>query len=86
MRCSIDAKSVLIGALSAALILCFVGAVPYAHWQEYGRFQLETDDGHAFVLDSATGQVWSSPFWKTYDSVDPNFHAPKTVPLAREGG
>jgi len=86
MRRSFDIKSVLIGALLTALIFCFVGAVPYAHWEEYGRFQLETDDGHAFVLDSATGQVWSSFFWKADQSVDPNFHAPKALPLPRDGG
>ena len=90
MRRSIDIKSVLIGVLLAALILCLAGGVPYAHWEDYGRFQMETNDSHAFILDSATGQVWASSFYlsstgpQSWD--DPNFHAPKTVPLAREGG
>ena len=78
---SIDLKSVLLGGLLVGMILCLIGAVPYVLPEEYGRFQIETNDSHAFVLDSATGQVWSSAFHVS-DSVnhiehDPNFHAPK---------
>ncbi len=84
MHHSIDIKSVLIGALSAALVLCLIAAVPYALPEEYGRFELKTNDTHAFVLDSATGQVWSSGFVVASGestlilSPDPNFHAIKT--------
>ena len=59
MHHTIDMKSVLIGGLLVALILCVVGAVSFAQPEEYGRFQIETNDSHAFILDSATGQVWS---------------------------
>ena len=90
MRRSIDIKSVLIGGLMAALILCLAGGVPYMHWEDYGRFQIETNNSHAFILDSATGQVWSSKFYisdsRSYSLNDPNFHAPKAFHLAREGG
>jgi len=87
MRRSIDIKSVLIGVLLATLILFLAGAVPFAHWEEYGRFQIETNETHAFIPDSATGQVWSSIFCDRQSMIgEPNFHAPKTVPLAREGG
>ncbi len=79
---SIDMKSVLIGGLFVALILSLVGAVPFVQPEEYGRFQLETNDGRAFLLDNATGQVWSSGFIppnsNIISSADPNFHAPKT--------
>jgi hypothetical protein len=79
---SIDMKSVLIGGLLAVMILCFVGAVPFVQPEEYGRFRIETNDSHAFILDSATGQVWSSMFpspeWGFGVGPDPNFHAPKT--------
>ncbi len=84
MHHSIDTKSVLIGALSAALVLCLIAAVPYALPEEYGRFEIATSSSHAFVLDSATGQVWSSGFAavSSSDTVifspDPNFHAIKT--------
>ena len=50
--------------------------------EQYGRFQIETNDSHAFILDSATGQVWSSSFYVTESVIRvenaPNFHAPKT--------
>ena len=90
MRRSIDIKSALIGGLLAALILCLAGGVPYMHWEEYGRFQIETNDSHAFILDSATGQAWSTQAHipneeRAYYATDPNFHAPKALPLPRTG-
>ena len=79
---SIGLKSVLIGGLLGVAILCLVGAVPSVRTDEYGRFQIETNNGHAFILDSATGQVWSSRFPSPESGFgvkpDPNFHAPKT--------
>ena len=77
MHRTIDMKSVLIGGLLVALILCVVGAVSFAQPEEYGRFQIETNDSHAFILDSATGQVWSSIFLGNLFGPDPNFHAIK---------
>jgi hypothetical protein len=84
MHRSIDMKSILIGGLLAALILCLAGAVPYVNLEDYDRFKIETNDSHAFVLDSATGQVWSSVFHVTdsgftMHSPDPNFLAIKTL-------
>ena len=81
MHRSIDMKSVLIGGLLVALILCLVGAVPFVNWENYDRFKIETNDSHAFILDSATGQVWSSLFVSPDSGIgfghDPNFHAIK---------
>lgn len=71
---TIDFKSALIGGLLAVVILCLLGAVPFAATEEYGRFQIETNNDYALVLDSATGQVWSSSFINP----DSDFHAPKT--------
>jgi hypothetical protein len=83
MHRSIDMKSVLIGGLLVALILCLAGAVPFVNLEDYDRFKIETNDSHAFVLDSATGQVWSSTFISPAAGVgvmpDPNFHAIKTL-------
>jgi hypothetical protein len=79
MRWSIDMKSVLIGGLLVALILCLSGAVPFVNREEYDRFKIETNDSHAFILDSATGQVWSSIFVGNMFGPDPDFHAIKTV-------
>jgi len=83
MHRSIDMKSVLIGGLLVALFFCLAGAVPFAPPEEYGRFQIDTNDGQAFLLDSATGQVWSSRFLHPNSTfiapADPNFHAPKIL-------
>ena len=79
---TIDMKSALIGGFMVALTLCLVGAVPYVLPDFYGRFQIETNDNYAFVLDSATGQVWSEMFPDSQSTIvvvpDPNFYAPKT--------
>ncbi len=89
MHRSIDMKSVLIGGLLVALILCLAGAVPFVIQEDYHRFKIETNDSHAFILDSATGQVWSSVFYLSDTGPqswnDPNFHALKTFPPAGEG-
>jgi hypothetical protein len=79
---SIDMKSALIGGLLVVMVLFLVGAVPYMETKKYGRFKIETNNGHAFILDSATGQVWSSKFPSPESGFgvkpDPNFHEPKT--------
>jgi hypothetical protein len=79
---SIDLKSVLIGGFLLVMILSLVGAVPFVEPVEYGRFQIKTNDNYAFILDSATGQVWSEMFPDSQSSVvvvpDPSFYAPKT--------
>jgi hypothetical protein len=56
---SIDCKSLVIGGLLALLVLSAVGAVPWLPDDTFGRFTIATNTGYAFVLDSATGQVWS---------------------------
>lgn len=82
MSRSIDMKSVLIGSALMAIVLCLVGAVPFMPPEQYGRFRIETNDSHAFILDTATGQAWSSMFLNPEFGViarpDPNFHEPKT--------
>ena len=82
---SIDMKSALIGGLVVALFLCLVGAVYYVPPDYYGRFKIETNNNYAFILDSATGQVWSEMFPDPQSHFvvvpDPNFYAPKTYPI-----
>ena len=79
---SIDMKSVLIGGLLVGMILFICGAVPFVPPEQYGRFQIKTNNDYAFILDSATGQVWSAMFPNPEPGIivgnDPNFHAPKT--------
>jgi len=85
MHHSIDIKSVLIGVLLTALVFCLIGAVPHVMFEEQGRFKMEANESYAFVLDSATGQVWSAGFVYNpqFNSVvfpfDPEFHAIKTA-------
>ena len=55
--CSVNAKSLLLGGLAVVLVLCLLGAEPFVVPEHYGRYQIETNEGYAFVLDSATGQV-----------------------------
>jgi hypothetical protein len=78
---SIDFKSALIGGFMVGTILCSVGAVLFTPSEYYRRFQIETNDSHAFILDSATGQVWSEMFPDPQGGIvgpDPNFFVPKT--------
>jgi hypothetical protein len=79
---SIDMKSALIGGILAVIVLCLIGAAPFMPPEQYGRFEIETNDSHAFILDTATGQVWSSAFLSPESHIiippDPNFHEVKT--------
>ncbi len=76
MRVKIDLRSVCIGMLLTALLACLMGSGAFTQPEEFGRFQIETNSSYAFVLDSATGQVWSAPFSEDSGSVavpDSNF-------------
>lgn len=60
---SLDVKSCLIGALLAVLILCFLGgAAPSVWFESHGRFQITVNENRAFMVDTATGKVWSEEF------------------------
>jgi hypothetical protein len=59
MRRFIDLRSLVIGGLLALLILCLMGASPLQNAYTSGRFTMATGPGHAFVLDTVTGQVWA---------------------------
>ena len=50
--------------------------------QTLGRYEMHTMEGHAFVLDTVTGQVWESFETATGGSTDDGFSAAKlnTVP------
>ena len=80
---SIDFKSALIGGLMVAMVVILAGAVDNVPPVRYGRFEIETNDGYAFILDSATGQAWSEilpdPEGRFNVAPDPNFYAPKII-------
>jgi hypothetical protein len=77
---SIDMKSILIGGLLAALVLCMLGGTTVGP-ESYGRYQIETNPDYAFVLDTTTGQVWSTQATNDIAGIfiDPNsaFSLPK---------
>jgi hypothetical protein len=76
---SIDVKSILIGGLLVALVLCMLGAGTSPVTEYYGRYQIETNPNYAFVLDTTTGQVWSTQANDSGIFIDPNsaFSLPK---------
>jgi hypothetical protein len=78
---SINIRSFLIGGLLVFSVMCLLGAVNYVLPQYYGRFQIDTNQNYAFVLDSATGQVWSQNFPEQGTTIIGSpldeFHAPK---------
>ncbi len=59
---SIDIRSFLIGGLLVFLLMFLLGAANYISPEYHGRFEITTNQDYAFVLDSATGQVWSQYF------------------------
>ena len=59
---SINAKSLVVGGLLVLTVVCLIGGAPYVAPEYHNRFQIATNPNHAFVLDSATGQVWSGHF------------------------
>ena len=59
---SINIRSFLIGGLLVFLVICMIGAVDILSPDYCGRFQIVTNQNYAFVIDSATGQVWSGYF------------------------
>jgi hypothetical protein len=80
MNCQIDAKSAVAGGILVLVCLCLFGFVTNWAPEYFHRFQLEAGNGHAFVLDSATGQVWAlcAPENTWLSGEDPNsFYAIK---------
>ena len=80
----IDLKSAIIGGLIVSLVICAIGAVRHVSIDDYGRFQIATNPDHGFVLDTATGQVWtlqtgiSTGFVRTPPHTELEFYDPKT--------
>ena len=77
---SVDVKSILIGGLLVVLVLCLLGPATYPKTGYLGQYQIETNQDFAFVLDTSTGQVWSTKANDIAGSfIDPNssFSLPK---------
>ena len=53
-----NAKSMVIGALLALLVVCAIGALPVSQNDSWGRFAMHSHLNHVIILDTATGQIW----------------------------
>ena len=77
---SINIRSFLIGGLLVFSVMCLMGTASNVSSEYHGRFKIATNPDHAFVLDSATGQVWSQyfPLPENVIGAPPDeFHSPK---------
>lgn len=54
----LDPKSALLGLAAGVLLMFTLGAQSLAPASQVGRFKMATMANHAFVIDTATGQVW----------------------------
>lgn len=62
MQFQLDSKSMLAGTIAGAGLIAALGAVQQPQ-PSFGRFMIESSgagNSRAYVLDSATGQVWES--------------------------
>lgn len=57
MQRVIEWRSLLLGISLGILLVVGVGAVQQDR-SEVGRFDIEADGAHAYVIDTATGQIW----------------------------
>jgi len=65
MHDRINSKYLAIGLIILAALFVALGATRYEGSQSNGRFQLvvkNTDGGAVFVIDTATGQVWTNKY------------------------
>jgi hypothetical protein len=61
MKTKIDLKSAGIGLLAGVIVTFTLGAAAKTTGP-VGRFQITGIQSHAFVIDTATGQVWRGYF------------------------
>ena len=57
MKPTCDFKSFLIGVLFTTLVVLTLGATKDKS-HRVGRFRVETNRNHVFIVDTMTGQVW----------------------------
>ena len=74
MNTKIDIKSALIGLGTGVLIMVGVGA---ASSGSAGRYQIAGTANHGMVMDTVTGQVWSTFLSSSGGRTDGDFYQPK---------
>lgn len=76
MKTQYDLKSFMIGVLLTALVVLTLGTIKNETLQ-VGRFRVETNTNHIFVVDTATGQVWEKYVRSSGGSTHEDFAKPK---------
>ena len=74
MKTNLDIKSALIGLGFGVMIMVGIGA---ASSGSAGRYQIASTPNHGLVLDTATGQVWSTFLSSSGGRADRDFYEPK---------
>jgi len=77
MKPKLDYKSLFVG-LALGLVMAAALGAGVGHEPQSERYQMATNEGHAFVLDTVTGQVWEKfePAGQS-TSDDPDFNGRK---------
>jgi hypothetical protein len=81
MKATFDLRSLLVGVALAALVFLALGASLNAPAQ-VDRFRIATSANHVFVIDTATGQVWTEYIVPRQDTRDQQFMTPR-LPLEK---
>ena len=76
MKTTIDIKSAFIGLLLGVLATIAIAAASSPG--QVGRYQIGGTGNHGMVLDTATGQVWSTFLSSGGGRTDMNFYQTKT--------
>ncbi|UCE47587.1 MAG: hypothetical protein JSW47_18560 [Phycisphaerales bacterium] len=71
MKTAYDLKSFLIGILFTVLVVLTLGATKDE--SHHGRFRVEANRNHVFVLDTVTGQVWEKYLISTGGTTSQDF-------------
>ena len=74
MKTKIDIKSASFGVIVGVLATLLIGA---ASPGQPGRYQIAGTANHGLVLDTATGQVWSTYLSSSGGKVDADFYSAK---------
>lgn len=76
MKTPYDLKSFLIGVVLTVFVVLTLGAAKDESPQ-VGRFRVETNRNHVFVIDTVSGQVWEKYVKSTGGATSENFAEPK---------
>ena len=77
MNTKIDPKSALIGLAAGVLVMLSIAAAPAPASGPAGRYQIAGTASHGMILDTATGQAWSTFLSSSGGRADSNFYQPK---------